>query len=155
MVRRISFSVVALLLVVSCAQTPLGRAYQSAGVLVTANQQAQAECERSKSQGRILATTEPDPVKAEQLRANGIPPFTKTVCAELAAAYKIASQAASSALDLTSKGAPTAPAITAHAILFVYKVADALQQAGVAPAKSVRDFMDEINRLLLRPTEVN
>ena len=138
----------------ACATTPLGKAYQSAGVLVTANTQAQNECERSKIQGRLQADAieQVDPGKASELRANGIPPFTKSVCQNLALAYSLAKEAAKKALQLTSQGQPTAAQYAAAGISYIYTVTSLLSQAGVRPAGEIQDFLDQTSALLLRPT---
>ena len=90
-------------LLVACAGTYIGKAYQAAGVLIAANEQVQDECNRSKLQGRILAASEPDPLKAEQIRLKGLPPFTRSTCKNLAVAYKVAAEGAKQALKITGQ----------------------------------------------------
>jgi len=142
-------------LVLACATTPLGKAYQSAGVLVVANEQVQDECLRSKLQGRILAATEPDPVRAEQIRLKGLPPFTRATCKNLAVAYKVAAAAAKEALKITGTGGtPSTAALTASSVQFVFTVSATLAQAGVKPAGEIQEFIRVVNGALLKATEV-
>jgi len=142
------------LILASCATTPFGKAYQSAGVLIVANEQVQDECNRSKLQGRILAATEPDPVKAKEIRLKGLPPFTKSTCKTLAISYKLAAAAAKQALTLTGPGGTSTAVLTASGVQFVYTVSATLAQAGVKPAVQIQEFIEIVNGELLKATEV-
>lgn len=152
MLRRGSI-VFVILVVTGCAGSKLGKAYQSAGVLVAANTQVQDECERSKAQGRINAISAPTEEEATRLRLEGIKPFTKATCANLALAYKTASFAAEQALDLTATQNVTPAALTAAGVSYVYQVAATLSQAGVKPVREVQDFIDVVNDQLLKARE--
>lgn len=141
--------------VAGCAGvTPVELAYKSAGVLLVASQQVRAECDRSKAQGIALSQLEPDPVKAQVIREQGIPPFTKKTCGSLALAYQAAKPAAQEALRLTDQGGSAPPELTAAGINYVLTAAKILGDAGVRPAKQVQDFVDGVNQWLLKPVEV-
>lgn len=144
-----------ILIAVGCATTKLGRVFQGAGVLVAANKQVQDECSRSKAQGRILAASEADPVKAKKIRLEGLPPFTKKTCVALAASYKLASKAAKEALRITADPSAATPIhLTAYGVEYIYTAAVTLSKAGVKPAAELQRFLDVANQALLRATEV-